>query len=101
MRLLSLIFLFLTVAANANAEFSPSTEEVHSEFLNLRSTQTGIVLEQSKSISFEATDNPVSCASGYLFTVYGDTTMGKLCYCNGSKWCPIDGGDCGTAASCD
>jgi hypothetical protein len=54
-------------------------------------------------------DDPVECSLSLVFSIYPDETLGEFCYCKkivegeGAvyKWCQIDGGACGTSASCD
>ena len=52
------------------------------------------------SAVFIGRDDPDQCIEEIKFAVYGDNSLSKLCYCNGSLWCPEDGGACGTSASC-
>lgn len=54
----------------------------------------------------ESGDIPPECDISSKYDLYADESLSGICFCKETSegvfaWCPIDGGDCGTATSCD
>ena len=46
------------------------------------------------------TDSPSTCAAGLTGALYFDTSLAKLCYCNGTNWCKVADDTCTSSTSC-
>ena len=46
------------------------------------------------------TDSPATCSSSLTGALYFDTSLAKLCYCNGTSWCKVADDACTSSTSC-
>lgn len=93
----SILIVFLILIASDALSYEVTTEE---EDL-IENHKGNASKSKVASLWFVDTDSPAECGTEKKGLIYSDSSLNNLCICNGSSWCPVSGGTCGTSTSCD